>query len=49
MIRCLNWNGGLSHVLRLHGEKVDIYNCLDQLDWEDKRVDEWMDKWIDAE
>jgi hypothetical protein len=49
MIRCLNWNGGLSHVLRLHGEKVNIYHCLDQLDCEDKQVDEWLDKWIEDE
>ncbi len=42
-IRCLNWNGGLSHVMLLDGEHVDIYHCLDQLDWEDKRVDEWLD------
>lgn len=42
-IRCLNWNGGLSHVLQLNGEKVDIYHCLDQLDWDDNKVDEWLD------
>ena len=42
-IRCLNWNGGLSHVILLDGKNVDIYHCLDQLDWEDKRVDDWLD------
>lgn len=47
-IRCLNWNGGLSHVLVLSGENADIYHCLDQLDWEDKRVDEWLDTIVDG-
>jgi hypothetical protein len=42
-IRCLNWNGGLSNVLQLDGEKVTIHHCLDQFDWEDERVNEWLD------
>jgi hypothetical protein len=42
-IHCLNWNGGLSHVLLLEKEHVDIYHCLDQFNFEDKTVNEWLD------
>jgi hypothetical protein len=43
-IRSLNFNGGLSHILIITGEKVEIYHCLNQLvfDWDDKRVDDWL-------
>jgi hypothetical protein len=42
-IRCLNWNGGLSHVMFLDGENIDIYHCLDQFDLDDKIVGEWLE------
>lgn len=44
MIRALYWNGGLSHVLSIEGERVKIYQCLDEFDWEDNRVDDWEEK-----
>ena len=43
-VRTLFWNGGLSHVLVMDGERVKIYECLDQLEWEDTRVDDFLDQ-----